>query len=136
MSSPLVCYSWHRSCYSRIRLYHPPPDRTKVADRSGWMIKPVGPNSSPQCRLYCAKQPNLMMSSCSAALRRLVPCCKSLSLSRITTFSYHGKLVRFVGAIWHEGNTITHVGKQVWLWLPGKVSLEQPHLRLGQFVRL
>ena len=29
-----------------------------------------------------------------------------------------------------------HVCKQVWLWLPGKVSLKQPHLQLGQFVRL
>ena len=39
--------------YSRIRLYHPPLDRTKVADISGWMIKPVGPNSSSKCQLYC-----------------------------------------------------------------------------------
>ncbi len=39
--------------YSRIRLYHPPPDRTKVADTSGWMIKPVEPNSSSRCQLYC-----------------------------------------------------------------------------------
>ena len=34
-------------------LYHPLPDRTKVADLSGWMIKPVGPNSSSKCQLYC-----------------------------------------------------------------------------------
>ena len=27
-------------------------DPTKVADISGWMIKPVGPNSSSKCRLY------------------------------------------------------------------------------------
>jgi len=31
------------SKYSRIRLNHSPPDRTKVADISDWMIKPVGP---------------------------------------------------------------------------------------------
>ena len=39
--------------YSRIRLYHPPPDQNKAADISGWMIKPLGPNSSSKCRLYC-----------------------------------------------------------------------------------
>ena len=73
--------------YSRIRLYHPPPDRTKVADRSGWMIKPVGPNSSSKCQLHIVKKkPNPMMSSCSAALHWLVPRFKSWSLSRITTF--------------------------------------------------
>ena len=55
--------------YSRIGLHHPPPDRTKVADISGWMIKPVGPNPSSKCQLYCAKQPNLMMLSCSAGPR-------------------------------------------------------------------
>ena len=47
-----------RKMYSRLRLYHPPPDWTKVADISGWMIKPVRPNSSSKCQLYCAKQPN------------------------------------------------------------------------------
>ena len=36
-----------------LRLYHPPSDRTKVGDISGWMIKPVGSNSSSQCQLYC-----------------------------------------------------------------------------------
>ena len=53
-------FQWHfhrllllRGQYSRIRLYHPPPDRTKVADISGSMIKPVGPNSSSKCQLYC-----------------------------------------------------------------------------------
>ena len=30
------------------------------------MIKSVGSNSSSKCRLYCAKQPNPTMSSCSA----------------------------------------------------------------------
>ena len=30
------------------------------------MIKPVGPNSSSKSQLYCAKQPNPTMSSCSA----------------------------------------------------------------------
>ncbi len=70
------------------------------------------------------------MSSCSTALRWLVPCFKSWSLSRITTFfSFRVKLVRFVGAILHEGDTITHVCKQMWLWLPRKVSLKQPHLQ-------
>ena len=42
-----------RMQYSRIRLYHPPPDRTEVADISGWMIKLVGPNSSFKYQLYC-----------------------------------------------------------------------------------
>ena len=37
--------------YSRIRLYHLLPERTKVADISDWMIKPVGPNSSSKCQL-------------------------------------------------------------------------------------
>ena len=32
-----------------------PPDRTKVADISGCMVKPVGPKSSSKRRLYCAK---------------------------------------------------------------------------------
>ncbi len=27
-----------------------------MADKSGWMIKPVGPNSSSKCRLYCLKK--------------------------------------------------------------------------------
>ena len=31
-------------------------DRTKVADISGWMIKPVRPNSSSKCQLYCEKK--------------------------------------------------------------------------------
>ena len=55
-------------------------DATKMAEstvesgyiihpRTGWMIKPVGPNSSSKCQLYCANQPNSMMSSCSAARR-------------------------------------------------------------------
>ena len=72
--------------------------------------------------------PRLILS-CSAALRWLVPCFKSLSLSKITTFSFHVKLVRFVGAILHEWNTTTNVCKQVWLWLLAKVSLKQPHLQ-------
>ena len=41
------------STHSRIRLNHPPPGRTKVADVSGWMIKPMGPNSSSKCQLCC-----------------------------------------------------------------------------------
>ena len=56
----------HRPNYSRIRLYH--------------MIKPVGPNLLSKCQLYCAKQSNPMMSSCSAALRRLVPSFKRSKL--------------------------------------------------------
>ena len=68
-------------------------------------MKSVGPNSSSKCQLYCGKQPNPMMSSCSAALRWLVPCFKSSNLSRIATFSFHVKLVRFIGAILHEWNT-------------------------------
>ena len=55
---------------------------------SCWMIKPVGPNSSPKCHLYCAKQPNPRMLSWPAALCWLVPSFKSSSLSRITTFSF------------------------------------------------
>ena len=122
--------------YSRTRLHHPPPNWTKVADISGWMIKPVGPKSSSKCRLYCAKPLNPMMSSCSAALRWLVSRCKGLSWSRIPTFSFHVKLVRFVGAILDEWNTITDVCVPVWPWLPGKVSLKQPRQQWGQFVRL
>ena len=100
--------------YSRIRLYHPPPDRTKVVDISDWMIKPVGPNSS---------------SNYNSSW--LVTCFKSLSLSRIATFSFHVKLVRFVGAVLHEWNTITYVCKQVSLWLPGKVALSAPMFPLA-----
>jgi len=91
-----------------------PSDRTKVADISDWMIKPVGPNSS-----------SYYNSSW------LVTCFKSLSLSRIATFSFHVKLVRFVGAVLHEWNTITYVCKQVSLWLPGKVALSAPMFPLA-----
>ena len=62
LSLRLFCSSGHqvrkrglilmRNKYSRIRLYHSPPDRTKVADMSGWMMKLVGSNSSSKCQLY------------------------------------------------------------------------------------
>ena len=54
-------------------------NRIQVADIIRWMMKPVGPISSSKRQLYCGKQPNPMMSSCSAALRWLVPCFKSSS---------------------------------------------------------
>ena len=88
-------------------------------DQSGWYKRLDDQTGGVQFILSMPtvlwKQPNPMMLSCSAALRWLVPCFKSLSLSRITTFSFHVKLVRFVGAILREWNTITHVCKQMWL---------------------
>ena len=59
--------------YSRIRLYHPPPDRTKVVDISGWMIKPVGPNSSSKFQLYCE---NNQIRWCRVALLHCVDLCR------------------------------------------------------------
>ena len=40
----IVSWLGYVESYSRIRLYHPPTDRTKMADISGWMMKSVGPN--------------------------------------------------------------------------------------------
>ena len=74
--------------YSRIRLHHPAPDRTKVVDISGWMIKPVGPNSSSKCQLYSE---NNRIRWCWVARLHcvdFVPCFESLSLSRIATFVF------------------------------------------------
>ena len=58
---------------SRIRLYYPLPDRTKVADISGWMIKPVGPNSSSKYWLYCE---NNQIRWCRVALLHCVDLCR------------------------------------------------------------
>ena len=97
--------------YSRIRLHHPAPDRTKVVDISGWMIKPVGPNSSCKCQLYCE---NNQIRWCWVALLR---CVDLFHVSRAWAcpgsqlFPSHVNLVRFVGVILHEWNAITYVAQ-------------------------
>ena len=101
--------------YSRIRLYHPPPNRTKVADISGWMIKPVGPNSSSKSRPYCE---NNQIRWCRVALLHCVDLCP-VSRARVCPgsqlFLSLSNLSASFRAILREWNTIAYVCKQVWL---------------------
>ena len=102
------------------------------------MIKPVGPNSSSKCRLYCEKQPNAMMSSCSAGTALTCAVFHELELVQDRNFFFPRQTRPFRGS---------HLARMKRDWqlmfanrcgcgCQGEMSLQQPHLQLGQFVRL
>ena len=109
----------------------------KWLDASGWMMKSVGPNSSSKCQPYCGKQPksdDVELFCCTALTCAVF---QELELVQDRNFFFPCQTCPFRWSrLARMEHTITDVCKLVWLWLPGKVSLKQPHLQSGQFVRL